>query len=896
MLVSMHNMGSPVQLRPPRSRGVRHGGSALLQGGLVLLVSAQTLFAAEIVISQIYGGGGNSGASYLNDFVELFNRGTNPVNVSGWSVQYASATGSNWQVTPIAGVIGPGSYHLVQQGSGGASGQPLPVPDTVGAISMSSSAGKVALVSNATPLGETCPSGPHILDFAGYGATASCFEGSGHAPAPGNSTAVFRANDGCADSEDNAADFFASNPAPRNSSSDAHPCSSVPAAALALHAIQGTGQVSALAGRQLLTTTNVVTALRSDGFFIQGRAGESDADPNTSEGLFVFTPAGLPAAAMVGNAVVVSGIVEERHANGDSNTLSRTQLINASTVVVASGSPLPPAVELAASDASPSGPPDQLERFESMRVRVSHMIAAGPTEGFVIESSATGVSDGVFFGVPVDTPRPFREAGIPILDPLPPGAPYLVPRFDANPERLRVDGNAQPGAVRIEVTTGAIVSNVVGVLDFDARHYTILPDSNAGITVSGNRGATPVPIGGSNELTVAAFNLERFFDAQDDPATDDAVLSGSAFEGRLRKASLVIRTVLRTPDVLGVEEMENLSTLEVLAARINADSVAVGSSGPGYAAWLFEGNDVGGINIGFLVNTSRVTVLEVSQIGKSATYLNPLSGLQETLNDRPPLLLRAEAAPPGGARPFVLTALLVHQRSLNGIADPVDGLRVRAKRRAQAEFVANFIQQRRTADPVERILCLGDFNAYSVNDGYVDVIGTILGRPAPSNEVTLASADLVEPDLHNLLEDLPLTERYSYVFEGNAQAIDHILVNQVLRPYVKRFAFARCGADFPESWRSNTNRAERLSDHDAPIVYLALGFPPRVTRIERTTPDHVEVEWIGEPAVETLVEASVDLEQWSQVGRRTNDTFGAGSYVDETAFGEERRFYRIRQP
>jgi len=369
----------------------------------------------------------------------------------------------------------------------------------------------------------------------------------------------------------------------------------------------------------------------------------------------------------------------------------------------------------------------------------------------------------------------------------------------------------------------------------------------------------PVPIRASNEVTIAAFNLERFYDAQDDPTTDDALLTAGAYAGRLHKASLVVRTVLRTPDILGVEEIENLSTLEALAAQINADAAAAGESGLAYGPWLYEGNDIGGIDVGFLVNTSRVAVLDVTQLGKNATYLNPTTGQPEPLNDRPPLVLRVQVARPGPVAPFELTAILVHQRSLNGIDDPGDGPRVRAKRRAQAEFVANRIQQRQTADTSELILCLGDFNAYSVNDGYVDVLGTILGQPAPSNEVTLASADLVGPDLYNLAEELPATERYSYVFEGNAQAIDHILVNQSLRPSVTRFAFARCGADFPESWRSNTNRAERLSDHDAPIVYLALELPPRVTRIQWTASDKVEIEWIGEPAVGSIVEASADL-------------------------------------
>jgi hypothetical protein len=207
--------------------------------------------------------------------------------------------------------------------------------------------------------------------------------------------------------------------------------------------------------------------------------------------------------------------------------------------------------------------------------------------------------------------------------------------------------------------------------------------------------------------------------------------------------------------------------------------------------------------------------------------------------------------PTGRAMPFQFTAILVHIRSLLGISDTIDGPRVRTKRRAQAEFLADVIQQRQAADRAEHLLCLGDFNAFGFNDGYVDVLGTIRGQPAPSNEVTLASADLVNPDLLNLIDGLPADERYSFVNEGNAQALDHILVNAPLRPHVVRFAFARCGADFPESFRSNANRPERLSDHDAPIAFLDVEAVLRLTTITRVGLHEIQLEWISEPGHRT---------------------------------------------
>ena len=135
--------------------------------------------SSGLVISQVYTGLGEKSASYANSFIELFNRGSSAVNVNGWSVQYASATGGSWQVTNLSNVtIQPGNFYLVQEaGFGGIFA--LPTPDAVGNISMSSLAGKVALVNNTTPLTGTCPTGGAIVDSVGYGSAANCFEGSG---------------------------------------------------------------------------------------------------------------------------------------------------------------------------------------------------------------------------------------------------------------------------------------------------------------------------------------------------------------------------------------------------------------------------------------------------------------------------------------------------------------------------------------------------------------------------------------------------------------------------------------------------------------------------------------------------------------------------------------------
>lgn len=181
--------------------------------------------STTIVISQVYGGGGNTGAPYTHDFIELFNRGTSSVNVNGWSVQYASATGTSWTVTPLGNLtIAPGRYLLIQE-AGGANGVALPTPEVVasggGLASLGATSGKVALVNSTTALtGSGCPFAASVVDFVGYGTTANCSEGA-NAPAPSNTNAALRKGLGCTETDSNSSDFATGAPNPRNGSSSA---------------------------------------------------------------------------------------------------------------------------------------------------------------------------------------------------------------------------------------------------------------------------------------------------------------------------------------------------------------------------------------------------------------------------------------------------------------------------------------------------------------------------------------------------------------------------------------------------------------------------------------------------------------------------------------------------
>lgn len=179
----------------------------------------------QVVISQVYGGGGNAGATLRNDFIELFNPGTEAVSLAGWSVQYASAAGTTWQVTALSGTIQPGGYFLVQQAAGTGGTASLPTPDATGSLAMSGTAGKVALSRTTTALSGTCPTG--VVDQVSYGTTATnC--GAGTTPTLSNTTAARRNSQGCAYTGSLTVDFATGAPSPRNSASPTVTCDGPP--------------------------------------------------------------------------------------------------------------------------------------------------------------------------------------------------------------------------------------------------------------------------------------------------------------------------------------------------------------------------------------------------------------------------------------------------------------------------------------------------------------------------------------------------------------------------------------------------------------------------------------------------------------------------------------------
>ncbi len=530
--------------------------------------------------------------------------------------------------------------------------------------------------------------------------------------------------------------------------------------------IQGDGLDSPYRGSSVITGPNVVTAIGPDVIFVQTPEDRSDRREKTSDGILVVTS--NPTSVEIGDLVEVSGVVSEFY--------GLTQIDGSVDItILASNEPLPEGVLLNASKPSPLQPQaeTEMERYEGMRIIIENGVVSGPSDTWgdaVVLSRMT---------------RSFREAGIEY-----PGlSGFRV--WDGNPERFEINPDAL--GLSDEALAAGTRFKAEGVLAYSYGDYQLWPTFFA----KQYEPEFPRPIRHAldSEITVATQNLERL----EDDDTD-----------RIAKTSLWVREVLGSPDILALQEIIGLDALVALSDRISADDPSVH-----YQALYEPGNDIGGINVGFLVEDS-VSILGLFQIGKDEVF--EFDGSR--LNDRPPLVLQARVDG------FDLTIVVVHQRSLNGIDDSGSGERVRLKRHDQSMWLATWLQDRQRADPDEMILVVGDFNAFQFSDGYVDVMGILSGALDPDLAL-VDGEDVIDPNFENLVLDLPEEERYSYVYEGDAASLDHALASSALRAWVSDVVYARGNADASEFYFEDSGTALRVSDHDGLAIFIR---PPQVRR------------------------------------------------------------------
>jgi hypothetical protein len=577
---------------------------------------------------------------------------------------------------------------------------------------------------------------------------------------------------------------------------------------------------------QIVMTSGIVIGVKSNGFYLEAK--NADTNPATPEGILVYTSSTvLPPFVQVGAEVQVTGTV---------NTFPATGLIRGTEIdgpqtftLLSTGNPLPAPIEITAAMDSPSGPITQFSRFEGMRVAIGSVTTTSGTDASLNESTETNTSNGQFYGVVTGVPRPFREPGIGVTDTVFGPVPAGVPVWDANPELLNFDSLAF-GAPAINLTSNATLTGVAGVMDMSFGSPQIILDKATRPTVTGLMTPTPIPVQAPNEFTVASFNMERFYNDAvdaDNPGSSVVKVTTAAYQRRLTKGSLAIRNILNFPDILGVQEIENINVLTDLANKISSDATAAGQADPVYLPYLFLASDGTGINTGMLVKSTRVTTVKAEQLGLNTTFTNSV-GSQAVLNDRTPLVVHVGIKRGGGQPDYPVTVISVHQRSLINVDDPTStGATVRLKREAQAEYLAKLIQGYRAGG--EHVVTVGDYNAFEFSDGFVDSLGVVTGNPVnPAQVVTPPVAGLVNPPLVDLVTLLPAAERQSYVETGSAQVLDHVVVTSDLVPTETRLVYAHIDSDFPLVNLNDATSPTRISDHDPAVAYFVVPPAPIV--------------------------------------------------------------------
>jgi 5'-nucleotidase len=802
---------------------------------------------SPVLIDEVYGGGGNSGAAFDQDFVELWNTTDEPVDLDGWSIQYASATGTwaNGAQTNLTGSIPAHAHYLVGEALGtNRDLADLPAPDATGTIAMSGTGAKVALVQSTTRLGcsgTACAAVPDVVDLVGWGSGVTSWAGAAPAPATTNGTSIAR-DDDHSNTADNGADFTAGAPSPANSTGggqtpdpDPTPTPGTPGEDThTIAQIQGSGAASPLVG-QTVTTTGVVTAAYPtgglNGYVIQtpGTGGAIDLTEHAaSDAVFVFSSATVGQVS-VGKTVQVTGTVSEF------NGLTELTVSGAQNVAV-----LPDAAPVTPATVAWPGTAAQRESLESMlyapgAFTVTNAYAAN-------QYSEVGLAAG-------DTPL------IQWTDAARPGSPEAAAIKADNDARGVVldDGSTlnflsaansglTPPYVSLDdpVRVGAAVTFTEPVIvDYRNDAWKLNPTHQ--VTASGpkpvtfehTRTAAPENVGG--DLKLATFNVLNYFttlgadfggcsyyaDRQGNPITVNSC-PGNGPRGAWDAANLkrqqdkIVAAINAVDaDVVGLLEIENSATLgepkdEALATLTDALNAAAGSHVWAYVPSSSELPDAAEMDV--ISNALIYKPAAVERVG-DARALGTLSGAGEAFdNAREPI--GQEFAPVAGGEPFFV--VVNHLKSKGsagpwpGDADTGDGQGASTESRVrQATALRDWVGT--VTEPGEAVALIGDFNSYTQEDPLQ----------------VLYAAGYTDAASH--LSD----GQYSYSFSGLSGSLDHVLLNG---PALERAT----GADI---WEINAEESVALeysrynyhgtlfyapdpyasSDHDPVVVGLTRG-------------------------------------------------------------------------
>jgi len=554
-------------------------------------------------------------------------------------------------------------------------------------------------------------------------------------------------------------------------------CSGTAEAQTPIHAITGSGYTG-----QSVTTAGIVTAVRADGFFLETRTTGWNLPLSSPEGLYVRTGAALPPQAVVGNEVAVTGTVAALPSGA-------VEMDSPSAyAVVSTGNPLPDAIALQPGDTPLTGTASALLRYAGMRATIASVTVMGAPGGVfangVITGSDTfyGVITGVYAAMALQ--RTF-------LHPATANTALLAGAPGGHPELL-----AFTAGTSVNATTGSLLKNVTGVVDFSSVRPTVLMDAADSLLATGLMTAQAVSPRTAHEFTIATQSLQM-------PA------AGAGYAAQMAKLSLAVRTILLSPDILAVQA-GSVQGMQDLATQINTDAAAAGETVPQYAVCAASAAD----GTAFLYNSSRVNSAACTALAAGATFTDSNGG-QQTLFTHSPLLLKAVIRI-AGAADFPVT-VISSQFSATGASA--------LQRELQAEFLAGVIQQHQQAG--EHVVAVGGYNAPEFSDGSVDVVGVVQGAPADDATVSqppTAAYVPPAPALTDLALALPQAQRYSAVQAGVSQLLDHVLVTPDIAASA-HISYARLNADFPASDWNDATRAEGIGPSDGAVAY----FVPLVT-------------------------------------------------------------------
>jgi len=490
--------------------------------------------------------------------------------------------------------------------------------------------------------------------------------------------------------------------------------------------------------------------------------------------------------------------------------------------------------------------------------------AVAPATGTLTESTETQTSTGQFWATlssnTTTNNHLFRSAGIAGDEYVPSTAPSTVATWGGNPQRVLIDTTTFGGtAVNITVgqsitcTTGTNIkvgaTAGIGLIDYTLGYARLLIFPTSVCTVNGTVAPTTSAAADSTHFHVGTLDLNRFYSTTG-ATTGSVAVTASAYAIRLSKAAMATVNSLGEPDILSVQEVQDLPTLTDLASAVNTLGNVT------YQPYLVQGNDPNSLNLGFLVNATTLVTDSVTQVEQSNTYVTT-SGAAATLWERPPLVLQAEFVRVG--KNYPVTVINVHLAPRTNIGDTTLGPDIRNHRAAQAADLSALVQTYQSAG--DNVIVAGNLNAFEYSDGYVDVTGIIDGAPAASTAVTLYQSTSTTDALTDFATSVAATSRYNYIEAGDAVVYEHILASATvtnnatasasLASYVSTVTQPHFTTDFAAIDANSSSTPAGLTPHDGFVVAFLIPPVPTTASLSPTSIDFGSVD-IGGTVSATL--------------------------------------------